>query len=72
MAEPQFDWADPLRLDALLAPEERMVRDHARRFCDETLLPRVRDDFRHERFDRAVETLVAEIVAHAQLGRAHV
>ena len=61
MAEPQFDWADPLRLDALLAPEERMVRDHARRFCDETLLPRVRDDFRHERFDRAVVRGMAEL-----------
>ena len=61
MAESHFDWADPLRLDALLAPEERMVRDQARRFCDETLVPRVRDDFRHERFDRAVVRNMAEL-----------
>ena len=53
MADSQFDWTDPLRLDQLLADEERMVRDQARRFCDEQLAPRVRDDFRHERFDRA-------------------
>jgi len=61
MAESHFDWADPLRLDALLAPEERMVRDQARRFCDETLVPRVRDDFRHERFDRQVVRGMAEL-----------
>src|SRR5262245_40069455 len=61
MAESQFDWADPLRLDSLLAPEERLVRDQARRFCDETLVPRVRDDFRHERFDRAVVRGMAEL-----------
>jgi len=61
MAESHFDWADPLRLDVLLAPEERMVRDQARRFCDETLVPRVRDDFRHERFDRAVVRNMAEL-----------
>ena len=46
MADTQFDWADPLRLDALLTDEERMVRESARRFCDEQLMPRVRDDFR--------------------------
>jgi len=61
MAESQFDWTDPLRLDQLLADEERMVRDQARRFCDEQLAPRVRDDFRHERFDRAVVRGMAEL-----------
>src|SRR5687767_8187304 len=54
MADSQFDWSDPLLLEQLLTGEERMVRDQARRFCDEHLMPRVRDDFRHERFDRAI------------------
>jgi glutaryl-CoA dehydrogenase len=54
MAESQFDWADPLALEQSLAAEERMVLDQARRFCEERLAPRVRDDFRHERFDRAL------------------
>jgi len=49
-----FDWADPLLLEGELSEDERMVRDHARRFCAAELLPRVRDDFRHERFDRGV------------------
>ena len=31
-----------------------MVRDNARRFCEDKLLVRVRDDFRHERFDPSV------------------
>jgi glutaryl-CoA dehydrogenase len=61
MAESQFDWADPLRLDPLLSSEERLIRDQARRFCDEQLVPRVRDDFRHERFDRAVVRGMAEL-----------
>src|SRR5688572_27523190 len=61
MADTQFDWTDPLRLDPLLTDEERMVRESARRFCDEQLMPRVRDDFRHERFDRSVVRGMAEL-----------
>ena len=61
MADSQFDWADPLLLEQQLAGEERMVRDQARRFCDEQLVPRVRDDFRHERFDRAVVRGMGEL-----------
>ena len=61
MADTQFDWTDPLRLDPLLTDEERMVRESARRFCDEVLMPRVRDDFRHERFDRSTMRGMAEL-----------
>ena len=61
MADTQFDWADPLRLDPLLTDEERIVRESARRFCDDQLVPRVRDDFRHERFDRSVMRGMAEL-----------
>jgi glutaryl-CoA dehydrogenase len=61
MADTQFDWADPLRLDSLLTDEERAVRESARRFCDGQLMPRVRDDFRHERFDRSVVRGMAEL-----------
>jgi len=48
---PAFVWEDPLLLDSLLTDEERMVRDAARAFCDEQLMPAVRDANRHERFD---------------------
>jgi glutaryl-CoA dehydrogenase len=54
MAESNFDWADPLLFERELSEEERMVRDSAKAFCEDKLVPRVRDDFRHERFDRSV------------------
>src|SRR5882762_7885674 len=61
MAESQFDWADPLLLERELSSEERMVRDSARRFCGDVLAPRVREDFRHERFDRSVMLAMGEM-----------
>ena len=55
-----FDWADPLLLELELSEDERMVRDSARRFCQEKLAPRVRDDFRHEGSDRSVISAMGE------------
>jgi glutaryl-CoA dehydrogenase len=49
-----FDWADPLLLDEALTEEERMVRDSARAYCQEKLMPRVLAANRHERFDREI------------------
>jgi glutaryl-CoA dehydrogenase len=49
-----FDWADPLLLEEALSEEERMVRDSARAYCQEKLLPRVLEANRHERFDREI------------------
>ena len=54
MADSAFDWTDPFLLEQELSEHERMVRDNARRFCQAKLSPRVRDDFRHERFERGV------------------
>ena len=54
MAKPIFDWTDPFFLDQQLSDEERMVRDTARQFSRDVLLPRVIDDFREERFDPEV------------------
>jgi glutaryl-CoA dehydrogenase len=51
-----FDWADPLLLDRELKEDERIVRDGARRFCQEKLQSRILDGFRHEKFDRAIMT----------------
>ena len=50
----EFDWRDPLRLDDLLDDEERMVRDGARRFAQERLMPLILDWNRHETFDPAL------------------
>jgi glutaryl-CoA dehydrogenase len=61
MADSAFDWTDPFLLDQELSEDERMVRDNARRFCQAKLSPRVRDDFRHERFDRSVMAAMGEM-----------
>jgi glutaryl-CoA dehydrogenase len=53
-AKPVFHWDDPLLLDEQLAEDERMVRDTARRFAEERLLPRVREAFRHETSDPSI------------------
>jgi glutaryl-CoA dehydrogenase len=51
-----FDWADPFHLDDELEDTERMVRDTARDYAQENLMPRVLDAHRHETFDRAIMT----------------
>jgi len=43
-----FDWADSLNLDDQLSEEERMIRDAARGFAQDTLQPRVIAAFRDE------------------------
>ncbi len=50
----RFDWQDPFALDAQLTDEERMVRDSARNYARERLLPRVTDAFLKEDFDREI------------------
>jgi len=51
---PAFQWDDPFLFDEQLSDEERMVRDSAHAYCQEKLMPRVRDSHRYERFDREV------------------
>jgi glutaryl-CoA dehydrogenase len=55
-APAQFQWDDPLLLDDQLAEDERMVRDAARAYCQEQLMPRVLEANRAERFDREIMT----------------
>lgn len=44
----RFDWQDPFLLEQQLSDEERMIRDSARAFAQETLLPRVTQDYLEE------------------------
>ena len=53
-AAAKFDWADPLLLEEELSEDERMVRDSARAYCQDKLLPRVIEANRHEHFDREI------------------
>ncbi len=52
----KFVWEDPLLLEEQLSEEERMVRDAARAYCQEQLMPRILEANRHETFDRAIFT----------------
>ncbi|KAI0077596.1 acyl-CoA dehydrogenase NM domain-like protein [Panus rudis PR-1116 ss-1] len=46
-----FKWEDPLDLEGLLTEEEIAIRDTARAFCQDTLLPRVLHAQRTEEFN---------------------
>ena len=60
-SRPAFQWDDALLLDAQLTEEERMVRDSARAYCQEQLLPRVLTANREERFDREIMSEMGEL-----------
>jgi glutaryl-CoA dehydrogenase len=52
--KPTFQWDDALLLEDQLTEDERMVRDSARAYCQDALMPRVLEAHRHERFDREI------------------
>lgn len=49
-----FIWEDPLLLDDQLSDDERMVRDSAKAYSQDKLMPRVLMANRHETFDREI------------------
>ncbi len=57
----KFDWEDPFLLDAQLSEEERMIRDSARAYAQEKLMPRVLEANRHEVFDREIMNEMGEL-----------
>ena len=46
-----FNWQDPFLLEEQLSEEERMVRDTAKQYAQNKLLPRVRQAYRNEETD---------------------
>ena len=50
----RFNWEDPLQLDDQLSAEERQIRDAARQYSQDRLLPRIVQAFRHEQTDPAI------------------
>jgi glutaryl-CoA dehydrogenase len=50
----QFNWEDPFHLDEQLTEEERAIRDTARAYAQEKLLPRVSQAYLEEKTDRAI------------------
>src|SRR5579883_466741 len=64
-ARAPFRWDDPLRFDDQLTEDERLIRDTARAYAQDKLLPRVIDAYMEEKTDRAI---FAEMGALGLLG----
>jgi len=59
--KPVFHWDDPLLLEEQLSEDERMVRDTARRYAQERLMPRILQAFRHETSDPSLFPEMGEL-----------
>ncbi len=57
----QIDWQDPFLLEHMLSEEERMIRDTAKAYCKNKLLPRIVNANRHEIFDRQIMNEMGEL-----------
>jgi len=57
----KLQWEDPLLLDDLLTADERMIRDTARAYAQERLLPRVIEAYREEKTDRSIFNEMGEL-----------
>jgi len=60
-AESRFQWEDPLLFRQELNDEERLISDSAREYCQSSLMPRVLEANRAERFDRRIMNEMAEL-----------
>src|SRR6201987_3817557 len=49
-----FQWDDPFMLDEQLTEDERMVRDTARAYAQDKLLPRITKAYLEEKVDRDI------------------
>ncbi len=61
MPTPVFQWDDPFDLDTQLTEEERLVRDSARKFCSDVLMPSIVEANRNEYFDSKIMRRFGEL-----------
>lgn len=61
MSTSKFVWEDPLQLEQQLTEEERMVREAAATYCQQKLMPRVQEAFRHEQTDLGIFREMGEL-----------
>ena len=61
MAKQKFKWDDPFLFNDQLDDEERMIRDMARRFCQDKLMPGIIEANRTEHFDRSIMNSMGEM-----------
>jgi glutaryl-CoA dehydrogenase len=50
----RFLWEDPFLIEDLFTEDEKMIRDSARRYAQEKLMPRIVEANRHESFDVSI------------------
>ena len=61
MAKTAFQWDDPFLLQQQLSEDERMIEEAARAYCQDKLLTRVTEAFRHEKTDPAIFREMGEL-----------
>jgi glutaryl-CoA dehydrogenase len=61
MAKADFQWDDAFLLEEQLTEDERMIRDAARAYCQDKLMPRVLEANRHEIFHREIMNEMGEL-----------
>ena len=61
MAKTAFHWDDPFLLQQQLSEDERMIEEAARAYCQDKLLTRVTEAFRHEKTDPAIFLEMGEL-----------
>jgi glutaryl-CoA dehydrogenase len=57
----KHNWEDPLFFDRCLSEDEVIVRNMARNYCTEKLMPRVKSAYSEERFDKEIFTEMGEL-----------
>ncbi|RFB79179.1 acyl-CoA dehydrogenase [Methylovirgula sp. 4M-Z18] len=57
----EFQWDDAFLFDDQLSEDERLIRDTARAYAQEKLLPRVIDAYAHEKTDRGIFNEMGEL-----------
>ena len=55
------NWEDILKLDGQLTEEERMIRDNVREYCNKSLMPRILDANRNEKFHPEIYKEMGEL-----------
>jgi len=53
-AKAHFNWEDPFLLEEQLSEDERLIRDMARNYAQDKLMPRIREAYASEKADRAI------------------
>jgi glutaryl-CoA dehydrogenase len=61
MTKSQFNWADPFLFEEQLSPDEKLIRDTARRYAQEKLMPRILKANRDEIYDPEIIKEMGEL-----------